>query len=75
MTEPNVLSFTEAADQRNCARSTLYRAADSGKISTAQVGSVLMIVKDEKWEEYEPRRTGGRARKLNEQEENSKDTN
>lgn len=58
----DVLSFTEAAEIKDCGRNTLYRAADDGRISTVEVGGRRMIVQDEDWEQFEPELTGHRAR-------------
>lgn len=64
MPEPNVISFSAAAKEKNCARSTLYKAAKDGRLNTAEVGNTSMILRDERWEDFEPIRTGGRVRKL-----------
>jgi predicted site-specific integrase-resolvase len=62
MSEANVISFSAAAERKGCARSTLYRAAKDGRLNTAEVGSVTMILRDESWDSFEPERRGPRAR-------------
>lgn len=66
-----VISISKAAEQLRCSRATLYRAIKRGAINHLDTGSAKVIVVDEKWKQYEPERTGGRARMLNEQEEQS----
>lgn len=66
MPEPNVVSFTAAADEKGCARSTLYRAAEQGRLNTVEVDSVRMIVRDEKWNAYAPKETGARTHRQRE---------
>ena len=60
MPEANVTSFSEAARVKECHRSTLYRAARRGDLTTVQVGSVEMLLRDEAFAEWTPRETGGR---------------
>ena len=59
-----VISFSEAAEQIGCSRTTLYRAVDDGRLRDVKVGGRRMIVKDEAWEAFEPKLRGGRLRKL-----------
>lgn len=61
--EPNVIPFSTAAEEKNCSRTTLYRAADDGRLNTTQVGTFRMIVKDETWEAFEPKMVGARAQR------------
>jgi len=63
MPEPNVISFTAAADEKGCARSTLYRAAEQDRLNTVEVGSVRMILKDEKWADFTPQEKGARVQR------------
>jgi excisionase family DNA binding protein len=64
----DVISISRAAEKLRCSRATLYRAIERGEINHLDTGSAKVIVVDEKWESYEPKRTGGRARMLNEEE-------
>lgn len=59
----DVISFSEAAQEKDCSRTTLYRAADDGRLNDTDVGGRRMIVKDEKWQAFEPEFIGGRAEK------------
>lgn len=63
--EANVITFSAAAEKKNCARSTLYKAASEGRLNTTTVGSTKMIFRDDRWESFEPEMTGGRIHKLN----------
>ena len=59
--KPNVTTFSALARELNCSRATLYRAANDGRLNTAEVGGTRMILLDEKHEQFEPRNTGARA--------------
>lgn len=58
--EPNVITFSAAAEEKGCGRNTLYRAARRGEIDTADVGGVRMILLDEAFAEWAPQEVGGR---------------
>jgi excisionase family DNA binding protein len=64
MQPDDLISFSEAAREVGCSRSTLYRAADDGRLTDVEVGERRMLIKDEAWEDFEPRLKGGRVRKL-----------
>lgn len=67
-----VISFTDAARVKQCGRNTLYRAVEDGRLNDIEVGRRRMIVKDEKWNAFEPESVGLRAQKLDTQ--NSKES-
>jgi excisionase family DNA binding protein len=60
----DVISFTAAAKVKKCGRNTLYRAANDGRLNAVEVSGRQMLVRDQKWEEFEPKVIGHRARKL-----------
>lgn len=62
----DVVSFTDAAEEKNCSRTTLYRAVDDGRLNDVEVGGRRMLIKDEAWKEFEPVLIGSRVRKVNE---------
>lgn len=64
----NLVSFSEAAREKDCSRTTLYRAANDGRIKAVTVGDRRMLVQDADYEAFEPRWKGGRVRKLDEQD-------
>jgi hypothetical protein len=67
---PNdLISFTDAAREKDCGRNTLYRAADRGQINTIEVSGRKMIVKDAAYRTFEPQWTGARARQEQENED------
>ena len=59
--QPNVTTFSVAAEEKNCGRTTIYRAVRDGRLDTAEVGNRDMILRNEKYEQFEPRNTGRRA--------------
>ncbi|PSQ96949.1 MAG: excisionase [Bacteroidetes bacterium SW_9_63_38] len=68
--DPNdLISFSDAAREIGCSRTTLYRAADDGRLNDVEVGGRRMLLKDEAWEEFEPRLKGARVRKLSDEDE------
>ena len=60
----DVISFSQAAEQKSCSRATLYRAVDDGRLKDVVVGDRRMLIQDEKWEDFEPKFIGLRAREL-----------
>ena len=60
----DLISFSDAAREIGCSQTTLYRAADDGRLNDMEVGGRRMLLKDEAWEDFEPRLKGGRVRKL-----------
>ena len=70
MDSDDLISFSDAAREIGCSRTTLYRAADDGRLNDVEVGGRRMLLKDKAWEDFEPRLKGGRVRKL-EQEDNT----
>jgi excisionase family DNA binding protein len=71
MTFDDVVTFSDAAREIGCSRTTLYRAVDDGRLTAVEVGGRKMILKDDAWEGFEPELKGARVRKL---EEESDDT-
>ena len=69
MQPDDLISFSDAAREIGCSRTTLYRAADDGRLNDVEVGGRRMLVKDEAWEDFEPTLTGGRGRKLEEEDD------
>ena len=70
MDPDDLISFSDAAREIGCSRTTLYRAANDGRLNDVEVGGRRMLLKDEAWADFEPRLKGGRVRKL-EQEDNT----
>ena len=70
--DPNdLISFSDAAREIGCSRTTLYRAADDGRLNDVEVGGRRMLLKDEAWADFEPRLKGGRVRKLEQDDDTS----
>jgi excisionase family DNA binding protein len=64
MDPDDVITFSDAARQIECSRTTLYRAVDDGRLNDIEVGGRRMLLKDEAWESFEPKWKGGRVRKM-----------
>lgn len=67
MTFDDVITFSDAAREVGCSRTTLYRAVDDGRLMAVEVGGRKMILKDEAWDAFEPKLKGARVRKLEEE--------
>lgn len=70
MDPDDVITFSDAARDIGCSRTTLYRAVDDGRLNDVEVGGRRMLLKDEKWEDFEPKLTGGRVQMFEEDGEN-----
>jgi len=64
MDPDDVITFSDAARQIGCSRTTLYRAVEDGRLNDIEVGGRRMLFKDAAWESFEPKWKGGRVRKL-----------
>jgi excisionase family DNA binding protein len=71
MDPDDLISFSDAAREIGCSRTTLYRAADDGRLNDVEVGGRRMLLKDEAWADFEPRLKGGRVRKLEQDNDTS----
>ena len=70
--QPNdLISFSDAAHEIGCSRTTLYRAADDGRLNDVEVGGRRMLIKDEAWKEFEPTLTGARVQKLSDEDDSA----
>lgn len=67
----DLISFSEAAEDKQCSRTTLYKAADDGRLNDLEVGRRRMLVRDEKYEQFEPEWTGARAAQAKEDSDDS----
>jgi excisionase family DNA binding protein len=63
LVDPNdLISFSDAARDLGCGRTTLYRAAHHDELTTVEVSGRTMLVKNEAYHSFEPQWTGSRAR-------------
>ena len=69
MDPDDLINFSDAAREIGCSRTTLYRAADDGRLNDVEVGGRRMLVKDDAGETFEPILTGARVRKLSDEDE------
>lgn len=61
--DPNdLISFTDAAREKDCGRNTLYRAVEDGRLNSVEVSGRQMLVRDDAYLNFEPNWTGARAR-------------
>ena len=74
MQPDDLISFSDAAREIGCSRTTLYRAADDGRLNDVEVGGRRMLVKDEAWEDFEPNFVGARAQKIDQENEDTTNT-
>ena len=63
MIQPNVITITEAAKQKSCTRQALYNAIKRGDLDAVSVGQYQMIVRDEKFKDFQIKETGGKLHK------------
>ena len=63
MFEPNVITVTATACLKGCTRQAVYNAIGRGDLNTVQMGSFTLIAKDEKYQAYKIKETGGRSHK------------
>jgi excisionase family DNA binding protein len=59
----DLITISNAAEAKDCSRTTIYRAIGNGRLTGVEVGERKMIVKDETWEDFEPVYTGFRREK------------
>lgn len=69
MQPDDLISFTDAARDVGCSRTTLYRAAKDGRLNAVNVSGRQMLVKDEAWDDFEPQLRGGRVQKMERDDE------
>lgn len=65
-----LLSVSEAARRLSASRTTIYRAVKDGRLNAKHTGSGTVILADEKWEQFEPRKRGARVQKIKQKEGN-----
>lgn len=56
----DLISFSQAAEDKDCGRTTLYRAANEGRLNDTEVGGRRMLIKDEAYQQFAPKETGAR---------------
>jgi len=62
LVDPNdLISFSDAARDLGCGRTTLYRAAHRNELTTVDVSGRTMLLKNEAYHSFEPEWTGSRA--------------
>ena len=59
---PNVLTVTAAARHFSCSRPTVYAALEDGRLTEAVDVGVRSVLRDRKFDDFEPNATGRRAR-------------
>ena len=58
--EPNVILITEAARQKGCTAQALRNAVKRGDLSAVKMGRFTMILRDNRYNNYQVKETGGR---------------
>lgn len=59
----DLISISDAADEKNCSRTTIYRAIEDDRLNAAEVSDRQMVIRDEVYEGFEPRWKGQRVRR------------
>lgn len=59
----DLVSFSTAAEEKDCSRTTLYRAVEDDRLNSVDVDGRQMLVRDDVYEQFEPRWKGGRVSK------------
>lgn len=63
MFEANVLTVTQAAQEKGCTRQAIYNAIEREDLNTLQLGSLITVVRDNLYQSFEIKPTGGRTHK------------
>lgn len=59
----DLVSISNAAEKKNCSRTTIYRAIDDGRLTAVEVEDRKMLVRDDDFETFEPKWKGQRVRR------------
>lgn len=62
----NLITISDAAEKVGCSRTTVYRALEDGRLHGVEVGGRQMVVRDEAFSAFEPKYTGFRREKYEE---------
>lgn len=60
MPKPNVLTISEAAEEKGCSRQAIYNAIARGQLTRVQLGKITVISRDKRYDAYQVPETGGR---------------
>jgi len=71
MPTPNVLPAAEVARRKGCTTQTVYNALSRGDLTDASVGTHRLVLLDAKFEQWEPKETGGRLHRRNRDDESN----
>ena len=61
--EQDLVSISQAATEKECSRTTLYRAVGDGRLDSAEVGGRTMLVRNATYRRFTPKNVGARAQK------------
>lgn len=59
--QDNLISVSQAADEKRAGRATVYRAIKAGDLDTMEVAGRMLVVCNERWQKWEPNWVGARA--------------
>lgn len=64
----DLITISAASEEKNCSRTTLYRAISDGRLNGIEVGDRQMLVKNETFEAFEPKWKGARVQRMKEKD-------
>jgi len=53
-TDLPIIAITDAADKKNCHRTTIHRAIERGDLSATEFGGRRAVIRDEAWKNWTP---------------------
>ena len=63
MPKPNVITVSEAARVKGCTTQGIYLALNRDELSEVRMGGTRLVIKDERFRDYQVREFGGRLHK------------
>ena len=59
----NLISISNAAEEKGCSRKTLYKAIRDGRLNGIEIDDRQMLIRDHAFEAFEPEWRGQRVRR------------
>ncbi len=58
---PELLAPADAAEVKGCTRQGIHAAMKRGRLNTYPAGRLRLVIVDDTFKEWQPKKTGGRA--------------